>query len=148
MQTAGVPFVANFSVPGQIELRNLGSEDLVFDVRFAKYGTEGVNGEEYGNIVIKPGDTMRASPKSWDSVEGGKLVIQVDVGSDRTVDYEKEVNPRSAGGMTTSEEEQKPAGLSIPAKLPIKLTPTTLWGTALALLVLIALVAYTRRGKA
>ena len=172
VRSANTPFTARFTPSGTAIVRNLGNRPLVIDIAVARYGAEGRDSESYTGIEIAPGATAVATPRNWSSVSGGALVVEIDEGSDGTVDRVEEAQPRAAGARsspppttpTTSRTTTTTAptgnrtvvtlsrGTSTPRRgtptLPrIPISPTTIAIAAIAVIAVAIAVAALRRRR-
>ena len=88
---------ATFREDGSLKIVNLGDKKLVFDLKFSKYDFDrnSLVGETYDGIEAEPNATLTIIPESWEHIEGGKIVIEVDEDSDGVIDREEAFEPKS-----------------------------------------------------
>ncbi len=97
---------AVFKDNGSLKIVNLDDSELVFDLRLSIYDptSKKVVSEDFDGLKASPQSTLEVIPESWSSVEGGRIIVRVDEGSDGVIDYEEVVKPRNIRPVAVAED--------------------------------------------
>ncbi|MEB3778955.1 MAG: hypothetical protein GSR85_01795 [Desulfurococcales archaeon] len=129
------PIAIDFSTPGEVRITNKGNNMIALDVELKMYDKTGSHVKRFNRISIEPGDTATATPESWDNLEGSRLILAIDKGSDGSIDEEVVVDREAT---TAKQTETSSRLFNLPEELPVKPTTILLALTAIILLILLA----------
>ncbi|MEM1982174.1 MAG: CARDB domain-containing protein [Sulfolobales archaeon] len=123
VESARYNFNIDFSSGGGFVIKNSGDEPLNISVELIAHSADGQQNARYVGITIPPHDAIIASPRSWDNISSGQLVVRIDAGSDGTIDEERIVNP--AGSVVTTTPSTTTVTITSTTTTTEKVTTTT-----------------------